>query len=89
MGRLRETVVDERLELESLLNDTTVSKDQLWQLRLLFAGQDVREEEKQKALAEGRDVVDYESGGLKMDVLDRLRWKVWNMTIGGDESMDI
>jgi anaphase-promoting complex subunit 1 len=79
MGRLRETVVDERLELESLVSGNSISKDQLWQLRLLFAGQDVAEGEKREAAEE-------EIGGLKMDVLDRLRWRVWNMTLSDENA---
>lgn len=88
LDRLRETVVDTRLELENLLYNKTISKDQLWQLRLLFAWQDRWEEEKLHAPGESRDVVEEENGGLKIEVLDRLRWRVWNMTLGGNEDMN-
>ena len=63
-----------------------VEKDQLWQLRLLFALQDRAEEERREAAAGaesgGPTVEDEEEigGGLKAEVLDRLRWRVWNMT---------
>lgn len=87
MGRLRETVVDERLQLESLVNSTRFSKDQLWQLRLLFAGQDAWEEEKQEVAAKGIDGGEEIDEGLKVDVLDRLRWKVWNMTLGDEDAI--
>ena len=91
MGRLQETLVDTRLELENLLNgsNTTVEKDQLWQLRLLFALQDRAEEERREAAAgaqSGGPTVEEEEeigGGLKTEVLDRLRWRVWNMTTNG------
>ena len=105
IGRLPETLVDTRLELENLLNNASnntasIEKDQLWQLRLLFALQERREEEKEekkkleaaaavgasaqgtygKTVKEEDDGEETGAGGLKTEVLDRLRWKVWNMT---------
>ncbi|KIX00933.1 uncharacterized protein Z518_09998 [Rhinocladiella mackenziei CBS 650.93] len=89
-------------------SSSSMSKDKLWQLRLLFAWFDRWEredEEIQQQLPDdgsgqseslppdaNRDVDGDESkwfnssGGtwLRKEVIERLRWRVWNMATGGD-----
>ncbi|KAJ9611601.1 Anaphase-promoting complex subunit 1 [Cladophialophora chaetospira] len=74
-----------------------MEKDKLWQLRLLFAWFDRWEREDEEAgqrQVEHQTVSDgdgqgekwfSESGGtwLRKEVIERLRWRVWNMTTGG------
>jgi anaphase-promoting complex subunit 1 len=82
---------------------TTLSKmqkDKLWQLRLLFAWFDrwEREDEAEElqngahAEHEGTDENKWysRSGGtwLRREVIERLRWRVWNLTTGSDGGGD-
>lgn len=91
---LRGTVVDTRLELEhAVLPDAkgrgAVDRDQLWQLRLLFAWVDgLEREEVERRESEGRagEEVGGEAGAgagggrwLRREVIERLRWRVWKM----------
>ena len=96
---LRTTVVDSRLQFERGILPPDVEgremdKDKLWQLRLLFAWLERWEKEdkesRKRAEGEGKgsgreDSWLPESGGtwLRKEVIERLRWRVWNMTTGG------
>lgn len=105
---LRGTVVDTRLELECAVLDDDggkgkiggrrVERDQLWQLRLLFAWVDALDREDEERKAKGGDEKkeddddDKGRGGrwLRREVVERLRWRVWKMSAGvedGDEQV--
>jgi anaphase-promoting complex subunit 1 len=75
--KLLGTVIDARLELENILSGKSASKDQLWQLRLLFAWSDRWGMEKvSEAFSDEEDA----NGNLRQEVIDRLKWRVWQMT---------
>ncbi|EXJ89982.1 hypothetical protein A1O3_03049 [Capronia epimyces CBS 606.96] len=70
-------------------------KDKLWQLRLLFAWLDRWEKDDEEIeLQHGTGYGDDDkwfnkSGGtwLRKEVIERLRWRVWNMTTGGQSGV--
>ena len=90
---LRATVVDTRLELENTILDDqrmgTMTKDGLWQLRLLFAWADELDRERQYSkTAEVRQVEGEPNGPptwLRREVVEGLKWRVWKMG-GGSNS---
>lgn len=74
----------------------TMEKDKLWQLRLLFSWFDRWEREDEQIDKHGHNegAVDLDedkwftrSGGtwLRREVIERLRWRVWNMTMAEDD----
>lgn len=80
-----------------------LQRDKLWQLRLLFAWFDRWEKEDQEVerqqqqqqqqdIGHGDDDDKWfnRSGGtwLRKEVIERLRWRVWNMTTGGQSDGD-
>lgn len=86
---LKTTVVDSRLDLEKNvlpseqnLTSWGVQKDKLWQLRLLFAWLDRWERDDEQMGEGGENQWFSNSGGTwwRREVIERLRWKVWNMT---------
>ncbi|KIW15059.1 hypothetical protein PV08_07846 [Exophiala spinifera] len=104
---LQNGVVDSRLELEmgslpskneAHLSSQKVQKDKLWQLRLLFDWLDRWEKEDEEFDSIASATADENkwfgsSGGtwIRKELIERLRWRVWNMTTedsdssGGDE----
>ncbi len=98
---LRGTVVDTRLELEhAVLADGegrggAMQRDQLWQLRLLFAWVESLEVEALQERERERDdqagceaEKDRESRGgnwLRREHIERLRWRVWKMRAGVED----
>ncbi|KAI1608914.1 anaphase-promoting complex component APC1 [Exophiala viscosa] len=94
---LQTTVVDSRLELEKdvlLPDQNLMEKDKLWQLRLLFAWFD-RWERDDEQIGDGNDdEIDNKwfsnSGGTwwRREVIERLRWRVWNMTTTATQGSD-
>ncbi|KIV83699.1 hypothetical protein PV11_05701 [Exophiala sideris] len=100
---LQTTVVDSRLELEKDVLppdhnmaswNGSLEKDKLWQLRLLFAWFDRWEKNDEQINDGDGDENDNKwfsnSGGTwwRREVIERLRWRVWNMTTtthGGDD----
>lgn len=89
-GKLLGTVVDARLELESILSGKTPTTDQLWQLRLVFAWSDLWEKERQERLASGEEVEEeFANGRLRQEVIDRLKWRVWQTTMGGVDAYEL
>lgn len=77
---LKDTVIDTRLEFEKgILNDeeggpqAQMSSNKLWQLRLLFAWADKWDE---------ANSGEEEETWLRKEVIEKLRWRVWNMATG-------
>ncbi|KIW37416.1 uncharacterized protein PV06_10457 [Exophiala oligosperma] len=101
---LQNGVVDSRLELEmgSLpyknetgLSGQKVQKDKLWQLRLLFGWLDRWEKEDEEldnmASATSEENKWFSSSGgtwIRKDLIERLRWNVWSLTMGESHSGD-
>ena len=95
---LRGTAIDSRLTLENAILDDDengkgiiqMTKDGLWQLRLLFAWIDALDHEEEERRFKGVD--DHQSRGtwLRREVIEKLRWRVWKMGGGGkhDESTE-
>jgi anaphase-promoting complex subunit 1 len=82
------TVVDARLELEKgILSDRAsgrMTSDGLWQLRLLFAWLDGQDSETEIT---NRDQAAADSKGsvwLRREVIEALRWRVWQLAGGND-----
>nr|KAK5445445.1 Anaphase-promoting complex subunit 1 [Exophiala xenobiotica] len=77
----------------------TMEKDKLWQLRLLFSWFDrwEREDEQIDEHVHNEGALDLDedkwftrSGGtwLRREVIERLRWRVWNMTTAEDDKQE-
>lgn len=98
---LKGTVVDTRLELDhAVLGEEKgrggrMHRDQLWQLRLLFAWVDGLDREEREAetsgevgVSDGRTEGRIQATGgnwLRRELIERLRWRVWKMGAGVEE----
>ena len=86
ISHLKGTAVDTRLELEHGILDEEkpqmMKEDTLWQMRLIFNLVDKCDRDKQEARiaagASSRD--DKKYGGLRTEVIERLRARVWDMS---------
>ncbi|KAL6245791.1 Anaphase-promoting complex subunit 1 [Rhinocladiella similis] len=101
---LQNGVVDSRLELEmgsvppkheAGVSSQKVQKDKLWQLRLLFDWLDRWEKEDEEldhlASATADENKWFSSSGgtwLRKELVERLRWRVWSMTLEDSHSSE-
>ena len=87
---LSSTVVDTRLELEKgILGDKasgSMTSDGLWQLRLLFAWLDGLDRETAKIITDQTAGVEKRPVWLRREVVEALRWRVWQMAGGSRHS---